>query len=399
MQQILVIGGGAAGLMAAIAAAENGAGVTVLEGMEKPGKKLLITGNGRCNLTNLDESLPLAYHATSAGFADHVLHRYNSRWLMDFFAENGMLTRTKEQLVYPASFQAASVTELLLREVSRRKVKLKCGEKIVSIAPYTAEDGRPRWKASTKGWTYTGDSLILAAGSQAAPQTGSDGSGYALARMAGHTIIPPHPGLVPLTVKEKAFRKAEGARCQARLTLTGGNRVLGEETGELQWTSYGVSGIAVFQLSRLIDPSLQPLILHADLFPEWTVQELEGHLCHAAERYPNASAGQLLRGLLPARLADCIGNLAPKGGLAACLKQLTLTVTGTRGFDQAQIAVGGVDTQEADPQTMESRLARGLYFAGEVLDVDGPCGGYNLQWAFASGAAAGAAAAGKKGNL
>ncbi len=406
MRKVIVIGAGASGMAAAIAAAGRGASVTVLEGNEKPGKKLLLTGSGRCNLSNLKQGDD-CYRGADPLFAKRVLERFTPQDAIRFFRSIGLLTCDRDGYVYPVTGQASSVLDVLLLELSRRKVKMKYREKVRSVSKEGAE-----FLVKTDGWTYRADAVVLAAGSMAVPSTGSDGSGYDIARMCGHRIVPPMPALVPLTVREQAFsRQLSGLRMRAAISLHCTDRgaqaaVIRRESGELQWTDYGISGIAVFQLSRYAVQCLEQggrVSAKIDLLPDHSEEELLEHL---RLRSLAGTAAQMLVGILPAKAVHPLlqaAGISPQtaaaslakadlDSLAARIKRLALSITGSRSFDQAQSCQGGVDCSFVDPETMESRLVPGLYFSGEILDVDGACGGYNLQWAWASGHAAGSAA-------
>lgn len=266
-KRVIVAGAGAAGLMAAITAARAGASVTVLEAMERPGKKLLLTGNGRCNLTNLDPALPMAYYGTGAALAAAVIKRFDAEKLVSWFEELGLLIQEKNGYVYPYSAQAGSVLEVLLAEARHLKIKLKYSEKIIEIQKHSISSTKEvEWEVRTQTWKYTADAVILACGSKAVMTTGSDGSGYALAASLGHTIQTVKPALTPVICKEKFLPQISGVRCRACVTLFEqiGKKepvMLRQEKGELQWTKYGVSGIVIFQLSRFVIPEQKNLSL------------------------------------------------------------------------------------------------------------------------------------------
>lgn len=416
MKQILVAGCGPAGMMAGIAAARAGASVTILEGMEKPGKKLLLTGNGKCNLTNLDPELVNKYHSVGREkvnlipWIQEAMSGFSVSDTLHFFQELGLLTARRSGYVYPYTGQSSSVLEILLAELKRLKVKLKFNERIDTIQKIP--DG---WRVSTAGWNYRCDALILCCGSKAAPNTGSDGSGYRLSEQAGHTITPVVPALTALTGKGRSFSSCAGVRCQARVALFTENdssclEFAGEERGELQWTEKGISGIVVFQLSRMAALALEKgkrVRAELDFLPDTEEYQLEQLLSRQKDRYPQVAVGEVLSGLLPKKLLlFCLDQNKIKSGspmntvteekmqkLAETMKHFSLSITGTRSFDQCQVCAGGVPLEEVHAKTLESKLAAGLYFAGELLDVDGPCGGYNLQWAWSSGYTAGIHAA------
>ena len=386
-KQVLITGGGAAGLTAAVFAARNGAAVTVLEQNEKPGKKICATGNGKCNLTNL--SMPSdAYRGRHPEFVREALAQLSVEDTVRFFEEIGIVTVSRNGYLYPRSGQAQSVTDVLCMEASNLGVKLKTNQKVTSLS---CKQGR--WKVTTTDWHYEGDAVILAGGSKASAIAGSDGSCYELAESQGHTLVPVYPALTALKCRGKNFKAWSGVRTGGEITLLIDGKPFKKEQGELQLTEYGVSGIPVFQLSRYAVCALREghrVGLTLDFFPEYTKEELKKLLFGRKEHCPYKTEKELFIGLLPEKL---IKVLASDREFPNSLKDFPLEVTDTMSFAQAQVCCGGVDTAEVNPRTMESRLKKGLYFAGELLDIDGICGGYNLQWAWSSGAAAGSHAA------
>lgn len=410
MKKVIIVGAGASGLMAAIAAADEGALVTVLEGMEKPGKKILATGNGRCNLTNLEHERLDRYRGASMDFITSVMEKLPVAKTLDFFENIGLLLQNKGGYIYPYVNQASAVQEVLLTEARRLGVKIKCCEKVMKLE---SGKGMPAWKVHTASWVYEGDAVILAAGSKAAPQTGSDGSGYDLAKQMGHRILPPREALVPLKLQEKWVRKASGVRMPVRAMLSvgdGKNKKTYTEVGELQWTDYGISGIVIFQLSRYAVCALaekKSVYMTLDLLPDFSEEALLERL---KKKQLFGVTDELLTGILPKKMIPVIcelSGLKPSLKAAALteqqlqellhqIKHLRVSVIGHKSFDAAQVCSGGVDTEQVNPATLESKHKKGLYFAGELLDVDGICGGYNLQWAWSSGYTAGKAAAQEK---
>ena len=409
--RIIVAGAGASGIMAAIAAARQGASVTLLEAMERPGKKLLLTGNGRCNLTNLDPSLPEKYFGSGSKVAKTLTRQAGASFTRSFFSGLGLLTTAKGDYVYPYCGQSQAVLSVLLCELRRLGVKLKCKEKVTGL--YYSEGA---WHVKTETWTYQADSVILSCGSMAAPATGSDGSGYLVAEDLGHTVLSPAPALVPVICEGSFLQQLFGVRCRAKVSLmehtVEGRALLGSETGELQWTKYGVSGIVVFQLSRFISthPNQKALRFHLDLLPDFEEEELAGILEKRRKEIPNERIAVLLSGMLNEKLTGTVlsrTGIPPKTMCGAVperqifdlirnIKDFSLKIKGTKSFDVSQVCAGGIDCREINPKTLESRLHSGVYFTGELLDVDGPCGGYNLQWAWSSGYIAGCAAAKKE---
>jgi len=439
-KRILIVGAGASGMMASISAAACGADVTLLEHNEKPGKKLLLTGNGRCNLTNLDPALWNKYYSTDrealAACCRTLQRIFDVPETLDLFREMGLLTTDKHGYVYPLSDTAVSVLRVLEREMQLRGVRRKYAQHITKIE-HDAADGL--WNIYTDGYCYRGERVILCCGSRAYASTGSDGSGYVLAGKLGHTIIRPVPSLAGLLCGSKELQGCAGSRCQARVSVR--NVMTGEsvsDIGQVQFGRDGISGIVVFQLSGTAAQWMErgeEVVASLDFLPMWTVQEAEQFLSGqigklalsgASGSFENELKG-ILQGILPEKIAGLVagsvagkkdrpvslrstgtGNaLRRKSGddaslpsartaslVAAGLKAFEIPVSGVRGFEQAQVCRGGVSLTEIDPATFESRKRPGLYFAGEILDADGPCGGYNLQWAWSSGFVAGRSAAG-----
>ncbi len=445
MRQVLIAGCGPAGMMAAITAAKAGAAVTVLEGQEKPGKKLLMTGSGRCNLSNRDPHLAGSYYSVEedlSGEEGHpsllqsltrqVFQQFSVVDTLNFFHRLGLLTVEKNGGVYPYTNQAGSVLSLLLTRMRSLGVKCKFSEKVLACEP--KGDG---WMVHTQTWSYPCDHFILCCGSQAVPSTGSDGSGYALAQYAGHTLTPVLPGQTALFARGAFLSSCAGVRCHAKVTLfasapeseevpaarenagreearkhkrTGAWQVIAEDTGELQWTEYGISGIVVFQVSRFAAEILYcggRAKVQLDFVPEMGEQELYRYLSELAALDPHSPAAEVFSGILPRKLLEMIfGQLRLRTGVIAgefsevvcsnfvhAVKGFDLPILGTKEFDQCQVCAGGVRLAEVDPKTLRSKLVPHLSFAGEILDVDGPCGGYNLQWAWSSGYVAGLHAA------
>ncbi|MBS6395528.1 MAG: NAD(P)/FAD-dependent oxidoreductase [Clostridiales bacterium] len=398
-RKIIVIGGGASGMMAAITAARQGARVTLLEKNRQVGKKLLVTGNGRCNFTNRNQNKD-KYRTDCPELVRHALEAYSMPDTVGFFEELGILIKDRSGYLYPGSGQAASIAEVLRLELLRLQVKVSCNTEVLSV-----EKQGDKFAVKTEGWNYEADAVILACGSRAAPETGSTGDGYRFATELGHTLIPPLPALTGLYAAEKDCGKLSGVRQDAVLTMQVGKDRFTEE-GEVQFTSYGLSGIPVFQLSRYAAKALeqgQTCEILMDLHPERTRELLyvwiQGRLPHTGGR----SGTDALLGMFPEKLSQVLLeragiSLKKKAGdwteqelmrLVSRIKELRFTITRCRGYEQAQVCTGGVPLTELQGITMESAHVPGLYFAGELLDVDGACGGYNLQWAWTSGYLAG----------
>lgn len=413
-QEGIIIGGGASGLMAAITAAENGASVTILEHMPRVGKKILSTGNGKCNMTNLVLTEE-CYRSDERDFPMRAVQAFGPSDTITFFRRLGVLTTEKNGYVYPASGQAQTILDALRGKAESLGVTMVCGCHITSIN-IKENPGHRRFEVSSDCGRFAGDFLILAAGSMAAPVTGSDGSGYGLAKDLGHKIKKPLPALVQLKCKGDWFRALAGVRTDAKVSLYtmtkdgGRGELLASDTGELQLTDYGISGIPVFQISRYAAEALdrkKRVLAAVDFMPAYSEDEVCSILNEQRAYLQDREAAEFLNGLFHKKLAALFlkaAHIRPEQNISGIpdrklseltewIKDCAFEVTGTNSFDKAQVCMGGVSIREVDPVTMESRLVKGLYFAGEILDVDGICGGYNLQWAWSSGRAAGKHAA------
>lgn len=408
MRKVCVAGGGASGLTAAIAAARAGAQVIVLEQKEVPGKKILSTGNGRCNLTNLvmDAS---CYRGEDTGIVETVLDIFGTKETLAFFESLGICTRNRNGYIYPRNDQASAVRETLVREARSLGAVIETNTRIQHIRRKkqgflisVSKEGQER--------RLEADKVILAMGGKAFPVSGSDGSGYTLAKELGHSLAPVVPALVQLKAEGMEFAKLSGVRTEAKVSLYVEERLQAEDTGEVQLTSYGISGIPVFQVSRFASEGLrrkQKVTAVLDFFPEMEEEDFTRMMEERAERWKDITAEEFLQGMFHKKLALALLNESsirwrePVGALTkvqmkaliqAC-RHLEVRITGTNSFEQAQVCAGGVRTSEINWETMESCLEEGLYIAGELLDVDGICGGYNLQWAWATGYLAGCHAA------
>lgn len=389
MKKVVIIGGGASGMMAAIQAARTGAAVTLLEHNEKPGKKILATGNGRCNLTNLVQE-PSRYRSSQPDFPWKIITQYPLEDTLAFFSELGIYTKDRNGWVYPYSDQAAGVAQVLELEARHQKVKIKTTEEVTDIL---REDGQYLVKTAT--WQYPCDSVIISCGSSASNVEGSSTTGYELAEKLGHTVVKPLPSLCGIRGKDNYYAKWAGSRMDGRITLEIDGETVGEEQGEILFTEYGISGIGVFQLSRYAVRGTDEgkiATYHLDLMPQLTKEELVKLLLDRQQAGSYKNPQELLIGLLPRKMIDVlVKKTYEPEKIAERLKDWQVPVKGAYALQQAQICSGGVDPRELTEQ-LESRLHPGIYFTGEVIDVDGPCGGYNLQWAWSSGAVAGRAA-------
>ena len=405
-RSVIVVGGGASGLTAAIFAARAGANVTVIEHMDRVGKKILSTGNGRCNLTNRVMNGD-CYRCGRKDFPMEVIGRFDVGQTLDFFKGLGILPKDRQGYIYPNSDQASSVLDVLRLEAEHLNITfmLNCeAERIKKL-----RDGE--FQVKTPQGPVKGGAVILAAGSKAAPVTGSDGSGYRLAEELGHRVVKPLPALVQLCCKGRFFKLLSGVRSDVRLSLFIDGKQAAADSGELQLTDYGISGIPTFQVSRYASIALdkkRKVEAVIDFLPSLTETELKRELERRSRDMGYRSCGDLMTGMLNKKLASVLLKEAgiepssPASGLSGRsrqallegIKQFTVEVTAARPFENAQVCCGGVDVNEVDSTTMESRIVKGLYLCGEILDVDGICGGYNLQFAWSSGAIAGTSAGG-----
>lgn len=394
-KKVCIVGGGAAGMIAAIMAARNHAAVTILEHNEKTGKKLLATGNGRCNLTN-EKQEKMCYHSEHPELLWDILQNFPFEQTLDFFEKIGIYPVSKNGYFYPSSMQASSVQEVLEMEARFLKVKIKCKEHVKEIKISDTKEN-PRFSVVTETWQYPADAVILACGSQASEIDGADGSGYTLAKQLGLKVINPLPALVPLKGKGNYFSKWAGTRIYGKIYLQSQNEIVQTEEGELQLTDYGISGIPVFQLSGLAAKLLQhqhSVTLMLDFLPDVTPKELEDLLLKRKELCPYKTTKELCIGLFPKKLIEVlVDKKTDLSTLAEKIKKFSMEIVGTKPFSNAQVCQGGVSLEEISPKTMECKKIPGLYLAGELLDADGICGGYNLQWAWSSGACAGKEAA------
>ncbi len=404
MRTVAVIGGGASGMMAAVTAASGGAHVILLEHKDRIGKKILSTGNGRCNFTNTHQE-PICYHSEDPLFPWEVVERFNAQAVISFFLQMGVYSKNRNGYIYPNSDQASAVLDAFRMELDRLKVEIRTGIECREIRP-----GKKGFTILTDQEPVRADRVILCAGSKAAPATGSDGSGYDLAKKLGHRILPVLPALTALKCEEKFFKSIAGVRANGSVSIWSDGECIAKDTGEIQLTDYGISGIPVFQVSRyasqlLYEKKETDAVL--DFMPDFTKAQTNAFLRARAQTRPDKSAEMFLIGLFHKKLCDLWIRLSkiPRqrkageltGDEIACLtdliKDFRVRIRETNSYDKAQVCCGGIDTREVDPETLESVYVPGLYFAGEILDVDGMCGGYNLTFAWASGYAAGRSAA------
>lgn len=402
MTKVAVIGGGASGMCAAIELMNNvtdktDVEVTVLEKMTRVGKKLLVTGNGRCNITNMNSAR--SGYRGDTDFAKTALSRFTPESNIEFFNSLGLYTRTEEDgRVYPLSNQASSVLDALRFECERLGVKFVCDYRAVHIKEAVTAFSRKIVINNRDRFDY----VIVASGGKAAKIHGTDGDSYDLLKMLGHTVTPIAPALVSLNCSD--FTKSlKGIRSVCRVELIIDGKTEYKNFGEVQFTDYGLSGIPIMQLSRFVSMSPSNNIqIYLDLTPDFSKEKLHEYLISRREKdtglCENMLSGIINKQLCITIMKEC--NIAVNGrvnalseekinALSEILKCWKINVKNSRSFEYAQATAGGVKCCEFDPETMESRLVDGVYCCGEALDVDGDCGGYNLQWAWSSGRTAG----------
>ena len=403
--RIGIVGGGAAGMAAAIRAARNGAEVELFEGNDRVGKKILSTGNGKCNLGNVELGVD-KYFSSRPERLERFLEKFNADDTIAFFHSLGLLVKQKNGGLYPVSEQAASVLDALRYAIEREsaiKVRTQCR---IDRIERTAKKNKITLFSGREQFSF--DRVILACGGKAAPKTGSDGSGYLLAKMLGHEIVPTVPALVQMKCSEEWFKSVAGVRADAEISFDDGERVA--ERGELQLVDYGISGIPVFQLSRRMNyilRSRKELVVKIDFLPDYPGEHFADKLFRerralmkgaTVEAYFTGLLNKKLMllfirmaGLKPTEAAEQADRERLKRVYELC-RELRVHVTGSNSFDNAQVTAGGVPLEEVT-ERLESKKAPGVFFAGEILDVDGRCGGYNLHWAWCSAYLAGTGAA------
>lgn len=407
---VIVVGAGPAGLIAAGQAASQGAKTLLLEKMNRPGRKLCITGKGRCNLSNEAPVEEFIGHFGPQGrFLRQPFHRFFTAELVALLDELGVPTVTERGgRIFPASDRAEDVVEALVSWCKEQGVILRSRSPVTRLL---TEAGRVTGVLVTPEITYRSASVIVATGGASYPATGSTGDGYRLAAAAGHTIVPIRPALVPLETAGNIAARLQGLSLRnVQVSVWVDDQLETDAFGEMLFTHFGVSGPIILTLSRQVVDALQAgraVSLSIDLKPALDEEKLDGRLLRDLDSHGKQQYGTLLQGLLPRKLIPVCIDLTSvpadkeahqitaeeRGRLRSWLKDFRLTVTGYRSFAEAIVTAGGVDTREVDPRTMASRLVEGLYFAGEVLDVDGDTGGYNLQAAFSTGWLAGRSAA------
>lgn len=411
MANVLVIGCGAAGLLAGIAAAQSGAQTVILEKMRRPGKKILITGKGRCNITNNCDLQEIIKNIPGNGrFLNSALRRFTNQDIVQLLEDNGLPTKVERGgRVFPVSDKAADVVDTLVKIYKNYGGRLFTDCKVKSI---TAEFGKITGVVTADGQKFAADAVILAAGGASYPGTGSDGSGVKLAKALGHTIVPLAPSLVPLESDSPYIAGLQGLSLRnIEGTVYADGKKIGSEFGEMLFTHFGVSGPIILSLSKCVAEAFargaQDVELAIDLKPALDKDKLDARLQRDFTQYSRKQMPNGMKDLLPQRLIAPVLDQAfideekfvnqlsraERRRLVDVLKAFTVPITGTRPIAEAIVTAGGVSLKEIDPKTMESKLIKGLFFAGEVMDIDGYTGGYNLQAAFSTGYAAGTFAA------
>ena len=403
MDKIYIVGGGASGMVAAIQAKTKDNEVILLEKNDRVGKKILATGNGKCNLGNENLSVD-CYYSKNRSFVEQVLKRYDTQSTISFFESLGLKVRSKNGYLYPYAEQASAVLDVLRMELERRKIQVETGVQITDCTPFKKKRGY--LLKNSDGRSYEADRVILACGGPASLKEGGK-DGYVMLQRLGLKTAPLVPGLVQLRTDEKEHKAMSGVRCQASLRLFVEGTPQGGEQGELQLTDYGISGIPVFQLSRVASYALKErkhVTMQIDFAPEYSYDEIVTYLLEQQKLRKEQNVDELLTGFLNKKLNLVLlkkcqiagsresGSLQKKEikQLAGLYKNYEVHITDTNPFLNAQVCAGGLSIEEVDEQ-MQVKKYPGLFVTGELLNVDGICGGYNLHWAFATGTIAGKA--------
>ena len=390
--EIAIIGGGASGIVAAIAARKGGASVTIYEGCERIGRKILATGNGRCNMTNINASSK-NYYGEDSSFVKNIIEQFWVEDTLEFFTELGILYKVEDEgKVYPYSDRASDVLDVLRMRIAEDGIVIRSRFEVSDIIKN--DDGFE--VVSYKGEKAFADRVIIACGGKAAPSLGSNGSGYDILKKLGHNITSLRPSLVQLKTETEVVKKLKGIKLNAKLTI-------GEysEKGELLFTEYGLSGPPVFSLTSRLDTQEYACV---DIMPDYSSEQVEEILYTRMALFPERPLEEFFVGMLNKRVGQAllksvgIAPLSRKSvtlseneisNIVSAIKNWNFRITGTMSWNNAQVTKGGVRTSEFDANTLESKKIKGLYACGEILDIDGDCGGYNLQWAWSSGYIAG----------
>ena len=403
---LIIVGGGAAGLTSALIAKDFGIDVAIIEGTDRIGKKILTTGNGRCNISN-ENINSNRYHSENPYFFQHTLDSFTVKDTIDFFSYLGIpLVTLDGGKMFPMSLQASSVIDILRFALEEKNIPVYVNTKAKEI---TKE--KNSFKVyTTDNVTYECDKLIIATGGKSAPKTGSDGSGYTLAKQLGHSVVSQVPALVQLKLNYNRLKALSGVKFDGYAEIFINDNAIQKEFGEILFTDYGISGPPILQLSRAASYGLSKsskVSLRIDMLPNIDSKDLKEFLENHWSVFGNRSLHDSFIGIINKKIIPIILkeasiedvhkpcsdlNWKEKNAIYALLKQWEFEVSGNNSFANAQVTAGGVNTKEVNAKTLESNIVPGLYFAGEILDVDGDCGGFNLQWAWSSGAIAGKSA-------
>lgn len=400
--ETIIIGGGASGLMAAITAKNLGKDIAIIEGTSRIGNKILTTGNGRCNISNKNIKPPYnTYFSNNTGFFTHCLDNCSVNDMTNYFLSLGLpITELERGKLYPKSLQASSVVDLLKMNLEESNVPIYTDCKVKNIIK------NKKFKIETNNEempVFSCNKLILACGGKSAPRTGSDGSAYKLAENLGHTIIKPLPGIVQLKLNYPHLKALSGIKFNANVEIYVNDKFIRKDYGEVLFTDYGISGPPILQLSAIASRALdkrKKVQLKIDMMPHESFEDIDnfiqGHLAVFSHRsISNSLIGVINKKLIPTLLKDIgLTNIhipcyemewKYKALLSQRLKEWTFDCIDTNGFNSAQLTTGGVDTKDIDNINLESKIVKNLYFTGEIMDVNGDCGGFNLHWAWCSG--------------
>lgn len=405
MSNVIVVGGGAAGMMAAVFAARNGQNVQLLEKNEKLGKKLFITGKGRCNITNAADIEDLFTAVTSnPKFLYSGFYSFTNQQVIDFFEELGVKTKIERgERVFPVSDHSSDVIAAFSRELKSLGVAVSLHTEVGELL---CEQDKVCGVLLTNGKKMKADAVIVATGGISYPSTGSTGDGYRFAKETGHRVTELLPSLVPMEVRQWYAKELQGLSLRnIEICITDGKKKLYEEFGEMLFTHYGVTGPVILSASSVVGKTLRKkeLTLHIDLKPALSEEQLDKRILREFDANHNKQYKNSIDSLFPAKLKPVMIELSEiepekkvneitkeeRQRLVHLIKDFTMTLTGLRSYNEAIITKGGVSVKEIDPGTMESKKMKGLYFAGEVLDLDAVTGGYNLQIAWSTGYLAG----------
>lgn len=401
--ELIIVGAGAAGITAAITAKNYGIDVALVESNNRIGKKILTTGNGRCNISNSTISLD-RYHSKNPDFIKSILNLFNLKDTIDFFSTLGLPIITLDNgKMYPMSLQASSVLDILRTCLEEKDIPIYLDTKVTEI-----KHKKNSFKLYTnKNDIYECKHLLLCSGGKSAPKTGSDGSGLSLAKKLGHNIITPIPSLVQLKLDYKRLKAISGVKFDGTSKIFVENKFIKEDFGEILFTNYGISGPPILQLSRIASYALSKnklATLKIDMMSSYSKDELKTFLenhwgVFGYRSVYDSFVGIVNKKIIPVLLKEAsLDNIHKpcfeltwdeKENIYTLLKEWTFNIIDTNGFNNSQVTSGGIDTKEVNKTTLESKLLPNLYFAGEILDVDGDCGGFNLQWTWSSGYIAG----------